>query len=320
VTVEAMERPPLRFRDVFDPDDWPEQERDTHLVDGLLSSTLTVIAADPAVGKTNLAVGLAAALLNGEATFLGQDVLTELESVAFLSTDADGANSVRRRIAPLVDDPSRKRVHAMDAPMVGFDWDDFASAVEAVAANFVVIDNVPGLVEDVNSHAEARRVTRPLLALAEQGTAVLMLTHTAKPGPHGPAQGVNAPIGTRYWSIPARVKASLTSRDADGRKRLRASNNDGSLVAIDARLDVVRDAPVWSLWEDSAQQHAETLAESVELWESLADLVVNEQPATTSLRGLGEHYAEQVGSSPYTVRTKLPGLVQHVEGAWQRVS
>ena len=63
--------PRVRFRDVFDPDDWPEQERDTHLVDGLLSTTLSVLAADPAAGKTNYAVGMAAALLNGEPYFLG---------------------------------------------------------------------------------------------------------------------------------------------------------------------------------------------------------------------------------------------------------
>ncbi len=318
---DVEDRPRLWFRDVFEPSDWPEQERDTHLVDGLLSTTLTVLAADPAVGKTNLAVGLSAALLNGEREFLGREVLAELDAVAFLSTDADGANSVRRRVAPLVNDPSRKRVFAMDAPMVGaFDWEEFALAVEDVGAQFLVVDNVPGLVEDVNNFSEAKRVTRPLLHLTEQGTAVLMLTHTSKPGPHGPAQGVNTPMGSRYWSVPARVKASLTSREADGRKRLKASNNDGSLVQIDARLDVVGDAPVWSLWQDTPRGREEASAEAGELWDGLADLVVQDQPEAISLRALGDHYAERVGLSPYTVRTQLAGRVKRDGKHWQRVA
>jgi hypothetical protein len=319
--VLMEERSELHFRDVFDPDDWPERERDTHLVAGLLSTTLTVLAADPAVGKTNYAVGLSAALLNGEAEFLGREVLAELDVVAFLSTDADGANSVRRRIAPLVDDPSCKRVYAADYPMTGaFDWGGFSDAVERLGAELLVVDNVPGLVEDINDFSEAKRVTRPLLHLTEQGTAVLLLTHTAKPGMRGPAQGVNAPMGTRYWTIPSRVKSSLTGRESDGRKRVKAHNNDGEFVQIDARLDVAHDAPVWTLWEGAELPREEALSASPDVWDALADLLVHEQPAgVTSLRGLGEHYAERMGLSVQTVRTRLSGLVRHDGEHWQRV-
>jgi hypothetical protein len=313
------ERVPLRFRDVFDPADWPEVARDTHLVDGLLSTTLTVLAADPAVGKTNYAVGLAAALLNGEGAFLGREVLAEVDSVAFLSTDADGANSVRRRISPLVDDFAGKRVHALDYPVAGgFDWDDLVEAVEDVGAELLVVDNAPGLVDDINAFSEAKRVTRPLLRLTEQGTAVLLLTHTAKPGLRGPAQGVNSPMGTRYWTIPARVKCSLTSRESDGRKRLKAANNDGAFVQVDARLDVVSDAPMWTLWEDVPAPREEVLTGSPEIWQALADVVLHDQPAAASLRALGEHYAEGVGLSAYTVRTRMAGLVEHDGQRWRR--
>ena len=132
--------PPLRFRDVFKPDDWPEVDRETHLIEGIVSTTLTVVAADPAVGKTHLAVGIAAALLNGDAEFLSQRVTASLDSVAFLSTDADGANSIRRRTAPLLDNIGRGRVHAMDYPLDRvFDWDEFADAVSGVGAELLIV-------------------------------------------------------------------------------------------------------------------------------------------------------------------------------------
>jgi hypothetical protein len=313
--------PEVRFRDVFDPADWPEQERDTHLVAGLLSTTLSVLAADPAAGKTNYAVGLAAALLNGEPDFLGQEVFREIDSVAFISTDADGANSVRRRIGPLVNEPSRKRVWATDYPTVApVVWEDVVAQVRTLRPEVLVVDNVPGLVQDINDFGEAKAFTRPLLALAELGTAVLLLTHTSKPGMKGPAQGVNAPMGTRYWTIPARVKSSLTGRESDRRKRVKVHNNDGELVRIDASLDVVDGAPLWSLWsgDDGTPQRREVTS-AADVWEQLADRVVTEQPAgVASLRALGRYYALDVGVSADTLRTKLAEHVRWTGTNWVR--
>ncbi len=318
----SLGAPGVRFRDVFDPDDWPEQERDTHLVAGLLSTTLSVLAADPAAGKTNYAVGLAAALLNGEPDFLGQKVFREMDSVAFISTDADGANSVRRRLGPLVNDPGRKRVWATDYPAVTpVPWEDVVAQVRTLRPELLVVDNVPGLVQDINDFGEAKAFTRPLLALTELGTAVLLLTHTSKPGMKGPAQGVNAPMGTRYWTIPARVKSSLTGRESDRRKRVKAHNNDGELVQIDASLDVADGAPLWSLWsgDDGTSQRREVQSSTADVWEQLADRAVTEQPAgVASLRALGKHYAGDVGVSADTVRTKLAEHVRWTGTGWER--
>jgi hypothetical protein len=314
--------PGLRFRDVFDPADWPERERETHLVAGLLSTTLSVLAADPAAGKTNYAVGLAAALLNGEPDFLGQEVLRELDSVAFISTDADGANSVRRRIGPLVNVPSRKRVWASDYPTAGLvGWEDVIGQVRALRPELLIVDNVPGLVQDINDFGEAKTFTRPLLGLTERGIAVLLLTHTSEPGMKGPAQGINAPMGTRYWTIPARVKSSLSGRESDQRKRVKAHNNDGQLVQIDAFLDVARGAPVWSLCtgESNPRQQREAQSPAVDVWKTLADRVVTEQPADVeSLRALGKHYAESMGMSVDTVRSRLGDLVHWTGTGWAR--
>ncbi len=312
----------VRFRDVFDPADWPEQERETHLVSGLLSTTLTVLAADPAVGKTHYAAGMTAALLNGEPSFLGREVTRRLDSVAFVCTDADGANSVRRRIGPLVAEPSRVRVWASDYPTSGaVVWDDVVRVVRTMRPELLIVDNVPGVVADPNDAIEAKAFTRPLLELAEQDTAVLLLTHTSKPGMKGPAQGVNAPTGSRYWNGPARVKSSMTVR-ADGRRQVTAHNNDGECVQIGVRLDVLAGSPFWSLWsgEDVSPQRRGAKPRAVDRWDQLADRVLTEQPpGVTSLRRLGEHYAVTVGVTADTVRANLRTRVQRNGDRWERI-
>ncbi|MGY1988348.1 hypothetical protein ACI792_19200 [Blastococcus sp. SYSU DS0669] len=137
----------------------------------------------------------------------------------------------------------------------------------------------------------------------------------------GPAQGVNAPMGTRYWTIPARVKSSLTGRESDRRKRVKAHNNDGELVQINASLDVADGAPLWSLWsgDDGSSQQRDVQSSAVDAWEQLADRAVAEQPAgAKSLRALGKHYAQDMGTSDHTVRTKLGELVRWTGTGWVR--
>lgn len=312
----------VRFRDVFDPADWPEQERETHLVSGLLSTTLTVLAADPAVGKTHYAVGMAAALLNGERSFLGREMTRRLDSVVFVCTDADGANSVRRRIGPLVAEPDRVKVWASDYPTSGaVVWEDVVQLVRTMRPELLVVDNIPGVVADPNDAGEAKAFTRPLLELAELGTAVLLLTHTSKPGMKGPAQGVNAPTGSRYWNAPARVKSSMTVR-ADGRRQVTAHNNDDESVQIDARLDVLAGSPFWSLWsgEEGTSQRRGAKPRAEDRWDQLADRIVREQPpGVPSLRRLGEHYAVTVGVTADTVRANLRTRVQRIGDRWERI-
>ncbi|MGY2075626.1 AAA family ATPase [Blastococcus sp. SYSU DS0828] len=317
----ACTRGGLRFRDVFDPADWPEQEREPHLIAGVLSTTLTVLSGAPTAGKTHLAVGMAAALLNGEREFLGCDLSGELDAVAFVCTDADGAASVRRRIAPLVAAPNRKRVRVVDYSATGdAEWNALMDAVTGLAPGLLVVDNVLGIVDDVNDNGQAKRVIGPLLRLTQQGTAVLLLTHTGKPGPTGPAHGVNAPIGARTWSVAARVKAVLTSREKDQRRQLAVRSNDGEPVALNASLDVVGDAPVWTLWTGNGEQEQrkESRTSPAGMWDALADRVVLEQPPATSLSALGDHYAALVNRSPVTVRTSLKGRVRFSGNRWER--
>ncbi|WP_169064397.1 AAA family ATPase [Geodermatophilus dictyosporus] len=311
----------LRFRDVFDPADWPELEREPHLIAGLLSTTLTVLSGAPTAGKTHLAVGMAAALLNGEREFLGRELSGELNAVAFVCTDADGAASVRRRIAPLVAAPSRKRVRVVDYSATGdAEWTALVHAVTGLAPGLLVVDNVLGVVDDVHDNGQARRMIGPLLRLTQQGTAVLLLTHTGEPGPTGPAHGVNAPIGARTWTVAARVKAVLTSREKDHRRQLAVRSNDGEPVALNASLDVMGDAPVWTLWtgDGEREQRRESRTAPAVTWDALADRVVREQPRARSLSALGDHYAASVNRSPVTVRTSLKGRVRLSGDRWER--
>lgn len=312
----------LRFRDVSNPADWPERERETHLVSGLLSTTLTVLAGAPAAGKTHYAVAMAAALLNGAPNFLGREVAQRLDSVAFVCTDADGAGSVRRRIGPLIAGEACGRVMVADYTAgSGVEWDAVAETVAGLAPGLLVVDNVLGVVADVNDNGEAQRVTAPLLRLTQQGTAVLLLTHTGKRGTLGPAHGVEAPIGARTWTVPARVKSTLTAHEKEQRRQIKAINNDSEPLTINASLDVTAGAPVWSLHtgDASATQRREVQATADDKWEELADRVVREQPAgVDSLRGLGRHYAVSLNLTPDHVKNQLSPLVRWTGDRWER--
>ena len=312
----------LRFRDVSDAADWPEQERETHLVSGLLSATLTVLAGAPAAGKTHYAVAMAAALLNGAPSFLGREVVQRLDSVAFVCTDADGAGSVRRRIGPLIAGEARGRVMVADYTAGGgVEWNAVVDTVTELAPGLLVVDNVLGVVADVNDNGEAQRVTAPLLRLTQEGTAVLLLTHTGKRGATGPAHGVEAPIGARTWAVPARVKSTLSMRERAPRMSVKGVKNDYQPLTSNARLDVTAGAPVWSLHSGvvSPTQRQEVQATAGGQWETLADRVVQEQPeGVDSLRGLGRYYAASLSLSPDYVKDRLSPLVRWTGDRWQR--
>jgi hypothetical protein len=187
------------------------------------------------------------------------------------------------------------------------------SAVAALAPGLLVVDNVLGIVSDVNDNGEAKRVTGPLLELTQQATEVLLPTHTGKPGPSGPAHGVDAAIGARTWSVPARVKSTLMVGPNE-RRQVKAHNNDAEPVTVDAFLNVVGGALVWhqKVGDSSRGQQRETRSPADEAWDELADRLVREQPSgVTSLLAVGELYAASVRRTSDTVRAALRPRAVH---------
>ncbi len=305
----------LIWQSVSDPQDWPEVRAPEYLIQGLLSSSLTSLAGDPGAGKTYLAIGMADALLNGESDFLGCPVLTRLERVAILTTDANGAPDVRKRAARAT--RGGGMIYAVACPLIDMPWADVTAEIVLRGIQLVIIDNVMGFSEDPNDVVAAKHLSSVFLDWHRlHGVATLMLTHTAKPGASGPAHGVNAAYGSRYWTVPARVKARLTFDRRSQRRQVTTVNNDSEGLCIDASLSVEEGYGTWSCIGGSRREPSEKATS----WaDALAAQVVKEQPTEDNISALSQRYAKCVGKSPETVRPKLRSRVRHVEGVWELI-
>jgi hypothetical protein len=302
-------------RDFWDDAQWPDDDDDDYLIEGLLSSSMTVFAGSPGAGKTHLAVGMGAALLNGEPEFLGQEVRKQIRSVAFICTDPKSDRATRRRLKGLLGEGARgSKISVLQFTPDLIAWRDLCRLIVAEDFDLVIVDNVLGTLEpgvSVNEDIAARAYMAELGRISETGTAVLYITHNGKPGANGPAQGVDAAIGSRYWTVPARCKGTLTFNERTNTRTLTVKNNDSEPIRVEATLSVDDYSPIWSKKEsvkavDAVERPARVNAKRERGWApALVDTILAESHTFRSMRDLAAHYAPRVNKSPETVRGTL---------------
>jgi hypothetical protein len=147
------------------------------LVDGLLpTGGVSLLAAKPKVGKSTLARNLALCVARG-ASFLGR--ATAQGAVVYLALEEKRAEVARhfRRMGATAEAPLPVYVHVGAAPE-----EAMAALAAAVAAHrpvLVIIDPLLRLVRlrDANDYAEVTRALEPVVELARQSGAHLLLVH-----------------------------------------------------------------------------------------------------------------------------------------------
>ena len=306
--------------DMLDPSQWPAQGgSDPFLVDSLISSAYTILAAEPAVGKTHLAVALVAALINQDETLLGQEVRRRgLQRVRVVSTDPKGDEAFRLRLLPLLQPTQATDLRVTTAEC--WDADRWQRAVEELICDGVellIIDHVIGLVSDANDPVEAKWWTTLFTRLAMRGCAVLALTHTAKPGERGPSHGANAPYGNRLWGAAPRTVVAMTT-NSDGVRTLKAFNNDGPAATLCATLEVEGAAPRWHPAEapspkrSAPRQRGERTRHDRSAW--LDKVVEQAPPGLGSKKAVYQWLSTEVGKSEAHLKEVLGPLFEMRDG------
>lgn len=292
------------------------------LIDGLVSSRMTILAGEPKAGKSLLTVAMAAALLEGDGDFLGRPVRTRLGKVAFGLTDPDGLSETRGRLEGLITDLDRVIGTDVRDDGTGTYWGRVADALKENRADLFILDNVLGALPGDANIADpltARRFLDGIDKIMHAGIPVLVVTHTAKPSMEGGyGGGTSSPIGGRLFGARPRAVLSLMRSKKEG-VRLQADTNHAERVELPLTV-VVRDdgAPVWTVTEKAPERATERATPRPDWRRELADRIVADNPACGSLREVAATYAAGVEKSPETVRQRLGGYVTHQGGRWVR--
>lgn len=183
------------------------------LVDGLIHPVFTTITGQPYAGKTWFVLHLVRAVVTGT-PFCGREVTGRTHVVAHVPIDPGAADEDSHRASTL--DIPEDRLLIVDRCRDTWRSEELAAAqarhwVER-GVTCAIFDNLLGLLPagaDVNSAAHVRPTLDALAAVAEQGIAVVLVHHSAKPGPQGHA--ARGPMGSQNISAVTRRTITLTT-------------------------------------------------------------------------------------------------------------
>ncbi len=215
------------------------EEQAAWLVDGLLpAGGVSLLAAKPKVGKSTLARNMALAVTRG-VPFLGR--ATTRGAVVYLALEEKRAEVARhfRRLGATPEDPVF--VHVGAAP------EEALAALQTAVADhrpaLVIIDPLLRLVRvrDANDYAEVTRALEPLLTLARESGAHLVLVHHLGKGER---QGGDAILGSTAL-FGAVDTAILLRRHQDSARTLESIQRYGedmpeSVLVLDEERGAVR--------------------------------------------------------------------------------
>lgn len=164
------------------------------LVDGILHRSQTIIYGQTNVGKSMLALSLAASVASGR-DWSGRQV-SNAGSVAYVSGDPDGKYETYERLDKIRDDigDGEVRIALPQRPMARETWFELEQIVDG--CSLLILDNLTQFVPtSLNDDSGVRLVYEQLQAFARQGTSVCVLAHTSdKKNEHGYSSDV--PLGS----------------------------------------------------------------------------------------------------------------------------
>jgi hypothetical protein len=269
--------------------DLAENEPD-FLIDGMLHAATSTVSGKPTVGKTRLVAAMVAAIAKEDKQFCGSEIV-QGGPVMVVSTDAGETRRWGLRMKE--HDVPDNRV-----AIAKFSEDDWRLYEEmARSARLLVLDNLTGSLghRKIGDDDAARKLTQPLSEIAERGTTVLMIAHSAK---NFEAQsGKYTPTGVMGSTVyQAWERLNLHIHDAtepNVRKVSIKSNDHGNR---DLLLEAVwgRASAEWKLLredEDTRNRTEETYQQRQDLFVQVADDA--DLARIDSLRGVGRALFER---------------------------
>jgi hypothetical protein len=270
----------------------PEEERRWLVQDLLLVGGLSLWAAKPKVGKSTLARGLCAAVAQGE-PFLGREVTQG--PVLYLGLEEQRSEVTRHFRALRVSEEAPLKVYVEIPPADGIER--LRVSVEAERPVLVVVDGLFRLIRvlDANAYADLSAKLTPLLELARQNEAHVLLTHHEGKGASD-RDGQDGVLGSTAIVGSVDVTFALRKDRATGRRTIRSTARYGE--DLPERVLLMDEAGLVTLGETRETEDRADV--SSEILESLAD---GTEPVTE------EDLKGRVGGTSATFRLALRDLV-----------
>ncbi|WP_167097118.1 AAA family ATPase [Mycobacterium sp. DL592] len=249
--------------------DLAENEPD-FLIDGMLHSATNTVSGKPTVGKTRLVAAMAAAIAMEEEEFCGSEIVGA-GPVMIISTDA---GETRRW-------GLRMREHGVPDGRVGIakfnplDWRIYEG--QARGARLLVLDNLTGCLgsRKIGDDDAAREICTPLAEIAENGTTVLMIAHSAKnfeaqSGRYTPTGA----MGSTVYQAWERLNLHIHDVTEPNTRAVAIRSNDHGNRDLLLKADWGRSSAQWSLLnekDDTRQRSEEAHQRRNELFDRVAD-------------------------------------------------
>lgn len=227
--------------------DLAEYEPD-FLIDGMLHAATNTVSGKPTVGKTRLVAAMAAAIAKEDNEFCGSEIVGA-GPVMVISTDA---GETRRW-------GLRMREHGVPDGRVGIakfnplDWRLYEG--QARAARLLIVDNLTGCLGNrrIGDDDAARELCTPLAEIAENGTTVLMIAHSAKnfeaqSGRYTPTGA----MGSTVYQAWERLNLHIHDVTEPNTRAVAIRSNDHGNRDVLLQVDWGRSSAQWSLLNEKS--------------------------------------------------------------------
>ncbi|WP_284763921.1 AAA family ATPase [Arthrobacter sp. efr-133-R2A-63] len=217
----------------------------TWLVEGLISTSITLVSGKPKSGKSALVTALITSILAGE-QFLGRDV-RNVERVIVVGTDAGALDEYRDRLlaAGVTATLAGERYRFVPAERLDHQFcRDLSKHLRPGANDLVIFDHLSDMAGDFNSQADVANTFAAMRA-ASGDAAIIVLAHSSTAtGPNGFSS--KKPLGSTVIAAKARWLLHVERR-GDNRCIVTTSGNGAAGEVL--KLDVGSHVSDFSLTE-----------------------------------------------------------------------
>jgi hypothetical protein len=301
--------------------DIAESEPD-FLIEGMLHAATNTMSGKATVGKTRLAAAMVAAIANEDEEFCGSPII-EHGPVMVISTDA---GETRRW-------GLRMREHGVKEGRVGIakfnplDWRLYES--EARHARLLILDNLTGSLGNarIGDDDAARGLCTPLAEIAENGTTILMIAHSAKnfeaqSGKHTPT-GV---MGSTVYQAWERLNLHIHDVTEPNTRAVKIRSNDHGDRDLLFQAEWGRASATWSLLnerDDTRQRTDEVFEKRKTLFHTVAEdpdlskiVSKNEIGKRLYAANLGDFKSADAARKAFD-RARSAAGGEYLDGRWQ---
>lgn len=221
--------------EIFTMSDAMRLDKPSWLVEGLISSSLTLVSGKPKSGKSGMIQNFVAAVLTNR-SFLGRPVLRSVERIIVVGTDPDAVVEYRDRLVGAgvtVSDAGSRLILVKALRLDSHMCHLLAQQLMPSGRDVLVLDHLSDMEGDFNSQADVANVFSNIRAAAGDATIIVLAHSSTAVGQNG--FSTKKPLGSTVIEGKARWIVHVEARGMDKRVlTTRGNSGRGEIVHLQA--------------------------------------------------------------------------------------